>query len=191
MKVVLIIFSGFTRLRHFATCTLTAIKSIAKISYITSYLLFRTSATLKFINSKISVAIYNSFTHIVLIPISVFKHTCLLNILANLATFSTTSGTFRFFSVFVNSFFSYEIVLKGASFNPTNHGGLLSKNSFVFLIRNICASFKTFWKSLSNGWYVRLSSSRSSTWVILTLLSNVSLDTALALRICYLTSFCL
>ena len=135
MKVFSINFWGFTRLRYFKKCTLIVIKLIVKTSYIDSYVLFRKRATVKFINSKICVTIYNSFTNIVLIPISVFKLTCLLNILANLATLSITSGTFRFFGVFVSNFCSYEIVLKDASFTPTNHGRLLPKNSFAFLIR--------------------------------------------------------
>ena len=135
MKVFLINFCGFTRLRYFTKCTLIVIKTIAKISYIASYILFGTRATLKFINSKICIAIYNPFTNIVLIPISVFKLTCLLNILPNKATFSIISGNFRFFGVFVNNFCFYKIVLKGASFPSDNHGMLFSRNNFVFLIR--------------------------------------------------------
>ena len=132
MKVFLINFWGFTRLRYFTKCTLIVIKLIAKISYIDSYVLFRTRATVKRINSKICVPIYNSFTNIVLIIISVFKLLCLINILANLTTFSITSGTCRFFGVFVSNFCFYEIVLKDASFTPTNHGRLLSRNSTSF-----------------------------------------------------------
>ena len=112
MKVFLINFWGFTRLRYFTKCTLIVIKSIAKISYIASYVLFKTRATVKLINSKICVAIYKFFTNIVLVLISVFKLTCLLNILTNLATSSITSGTFRFFGVFVSNFCPYPIVLK-------------------------------------------------------------------------------
>ena len=135
MKVFLINFCGFTRLWYSTNYTLTVIKSIAKISYIDSYVLFRTRVTVKFSNSKICVSIYNSFTNIVLIPISVFRLTCFFNILVNLATFSITSGTFTFSSIFVSSFCSYEIVLKSASFTPASRGRLISKNSFVFLIR--------------------------------------------------------
>ena len=135
MKVQLILIWGFNRLRYFSKCTLIVIKSKAKISYITSCVLFRTGATVKFINSKICVAVYNSLSNILLIPISVFKLTCLLNILTDLATFTITSSTFRFFGVVVINFCSYQIVLKGANFTPTNHGRLLPKNSFVFLIR--------------------------------------------------------
>ena len=115
MKVYLINIWGFNRLRYFTKCTLTAIKSTAKISSITSYVLFRTGATMKLINIKICVAIDNPLSNIVLIPINVFKLTCLLNILANLATFTITSSTFRFFGVFVINFCTYQIVLKGGS----------------------------------------------------------------------------
>ena len=107
MKVFLTNFSGFTRLRCFTKCTLAVIKSIAKSSYIASYVLFRTRGTGKFINNKICVAIHNSFTNIVLIPISVFKLTCLLKILTNLATLTVTSGTFRFSGVSVSNFCPY------------------------------------------------------------------------------------
>ena len=71
-------------------------------------------------------------------------------------------------------------------------GGFSAKTVLCssFGVRSICVSFKTFWKSLINGWYVRLSTGRSSTWGFLSLLSNFSLDIALALRICSLTSFC-
>ena len=59
MNVYLINIWGFNRLRYFTKCILVVIKSLTKISYITSYVLFRTRATMKFINSKICVAIYN------------------------------------------------------------------------------------------------------------------------------------
>ena len=111
MKVFLTNFSGFTRLRCFTKCTLAVIKSIAKSSYIASYVLFRTRGTGKFINNKICVAIHNSFTNIVLIPISVFKLTCLFKILTNLATLTVTSGTFRFSGVSVSNFCPYFFAL--------------------------------------------------------------------------------
>ena len=76
-----LIFGGITRHRYFTKCTLIVIKSIVKIIYIDSYTLFRTSAIVEFINSKMGVAICNSFMNILLIPISVFKLTCPLNIL--------------------------------------------------------------------------------------------------------------
>ena len=104
MKVFLTNFGGFTQLRYFTKCILIVIKSIAKNSYIASYVLFRTRATGKFINSKFCVAIHNSFANIVLIPISVFKLTCILKILTSLATFTDTSGTFRFSGVSVSNF---------------------------------------------------------------------------------------
>ena len=105
MKVYLINIWGVDRLRYFMKYTLTFIKSIAKISYITSYVLFGTGATLKFINSKICVAIYNSLSNIVLFPISVFKLICLLNLLTNLAMcIISILSTFRFFGVFVITF---------------------------------------------------------------------------------------
>ena len=135
MIVKLINIWGFNRLRYFSKCTLIVIKSIAKTSYVTSYVLFTTGANVKFISSKICVAIYNSLSNIVLVSISVFKFTCLLNILTDLAAFIITSSTFRFFGVVVINFCSYQIVLKGASFTPANQGWLLPQNNFVFLIR--------------------------------------------------------
>ena len=56
MKVYLINIWEFNRLRYFTKCILIVIKSIAKISYITSYVLFSTGATVKFMNSKIWIA---------------------------------------------------------------------------------------------------------------------------------------
>ena len=64
MNVYLINIWGFNRLRYFTKCILVVIKSLTKISYITSYVLFRTRATMKFINSKICVAIYNIYIYI-------------------------------------------------------------------------------------------------------------------------------
>ena len=127
MKVQLIHIWGFNRLRYFLKCTLLVIKSKAKISYITSCVLFRIGATVKFINSKICVAVYNSLSNIVLISIRV------------------------------------------RTLHQPIMGGLSPKTALCssFGVRGICASFKTFWKYLSNGWYVRLSTSRSSIWVLL------------------------
>ena len=135
MKKFLINFWGFTRLRYFKKCTLIVIMLIAKISFIASYVLLRIRATGKFINRKICVAIYNTSTNIVIIPISVFKLTCLLNILTNLPMFSITSDTCRFFGLSVSKFCLYRIILKGASVTSTSHERLLPKNSLVFLIR--------------------------------------------------------
>ena len=135
MNVFLTNFWEFTGLRYFTKCTLIVIKSIAKISFIDSYLLFRARTTAKLISSKICVVIYNSFTNIVLVPISVFKLTCLLNIPRNLATFFVTSGNFRCFSVSVSNFYHYQIIFKVASFTPSNHGRLLPQIRFMFLIR--------------------------------------------------------
>ena len=84
---------------HLQTCIVTI--STGKISYIALYVLFRTRAMTKFANSKICIAICKSFTNIALVTISDFKLTYLLSILTNLATFSTTLGTFRFFGVSV------------------------------------------------------------------------------------------
>ena len=132
MNVFLINFWEFTGLRYFTKYTLLVIKSIAKISYIASYILFRARTTMKFINSKICVATYNSFRKIVIIPI---KLTCLLIIPRNLATFFVTSVNFRWFGVSVSNFCPYQIILKVASFPPSLHGRLLPQNSFMFLIR--------------------------------------------------------
>ena len=92
-------FGGLTDLDNLRNAHI-VIESIVKISYITSCVLFRTGAAVKFINSIICVAIYNFLLNIILIPISIFKFSCLLNVLTNLATFTITLNTFRFFGVF-------------------------------------------------------------------------------------------
>ena len=69
--------------------------------------MFRKTATVKFMDSKICVAIYNPFTNMVLIPMSLFKLACLLKILTNVATFTITWGTFRFSGVSVSNFCPY------------------------------------------------------------------------------------
>ena len=135
MNVFLINFYGFTRLRYFTKCTLIVIKTIAKIGYIACYILFRTRAPVKFINSKIYIAMYNPFTNIVFIPISVLKLTCVLNILTNLEMFTITSSTFRFLGVYVINYISYQIIHRSASFTLNNHGRRFSRNSFEFQIR--------------------------------------------------------
>ena len=80
---------------------------------------------MKFVTSKICVAIYNSFTNITLMTISVFKLICLLDILRNLATFTIPSGTFRFLDVFVCNFCTYQITFQGASFMQANQRRIL------------------------------------------------------------------
>ena len=146
MKVFLINIWGFTRLRYFMECTLIVIKSIAKISYIAFYVFFRIRATVKFINSKICVTIYNSFANIILIPINVFKLQCLFNILTNLPTFSITSGNFRFFSVSVSNFCPYQIILKMRALRQPIMGSFFQKAVLCssFCVRSICVSFKSF-----------------------------------------------
>ena len=119
----------FIWLRYFTKCFLIVIKLIAKICYIAFHVLFGKRATVEFINSKICVSIYNSFTNIALTPVSVLKLTRILNILTKQPPFSITSGTFRFFGVSVSNFRSNQIVLKGASFT------ILLRSSFLFLIR--------------------------------------------------------
>ena len=143
-------FGSLPDLQYFTKCTLIVTELIAKISYIAIYVLFITRAAVKYISIKTCVAIYNSFTN------SVFRLTRLFEILRNLVAFSITLASFRFIGIFVINFCSHEIILKSANFTPANHGRLLPQNSFVFLIRHksICASFKTFLESLSNGWYI-------------------------------------
>ena len=53
-------------------------------------------------------------------------------------------------------------------------------------MRSIFASIKTFWKSLNNGWCVRWSTSQSLNRHFFSLFNNIFIETALALRICYL-----
>ena len=121
---------GFTQLIYFTKCTLTIIKSIANISCIGSYVLPRTRVKMKFIDIKISVAIYNSFMNIVYIAISVFKLTCLFNTQTNLVMFAVTWVTFRFAGVSVCNICPYQIIFKDLSFTSTNHGRLLPKKQF-------------------------------------------------------------
>ena len=112
--------------------------------------------------------------------VSLNSHVPSIYWLTNLAIFTITSGTFRFFGVCLRNFCPYEIILMVASFY-TNHSWEASPQKhlrFSFVVRIICASFKTFWKSLSNGWYVRLSTSWSSNRGFLSLLSNAFLDIA-------------
>ena len=135
IKVFLINFLWFTRLWYFTQCIIIVIKTTAKIRYIASYILFRTRATVKFMNSKICLAICDPFKNIVFIPISIFKLMCLLSILTNLGTSIITSSTFKFFGIYVTNFCSYQTVLKGASFTLTSLGRLLPKNNLVFHIR--------------------------------------------------------
>ena len=85
----------------------------SKNSFTASCMLFRTLAKMKFVTSKICVAIYNSFTNTTLITISVFKLIYLLDILRNLATFTAASVTFRFLDVFVWNFCPYQITFGG------------------------------------------------------------------------------
>lgn len=79
----------------------------------------------------------------------------------------------------------WHFFLKGANLTPNNNRWFFPENSFLLLVRvkSTCASFKTLQKSLNNGLYVRLWTSYSSIRGSLLLLSNVSLETALALRI--------
>ena len=105
----------------------------SKNSFTASYMLFRTLAKMKFVTSKSCVAIYNSFTNITLITISVFKLICLLDILRHLATFTIASGTFKFLDVFVCSFCTYQITFQGASFMQTNQRRILPQ------IKQVCA----------------------------------------------------
>ena len=153
MKVLLINFWRFTRHRYFPKCTLTVIKSIAKICCTASYILFRTRATMKFVTSKICVAIYNSITNIVLTPISVFKLACLVNILTNRTMFTVTSRTFRLLGVSTSNFWPYQIFLKVWALRQSIMGGF-SPNSFMFLVRRVhSTSFKhihrhNFWENL-------------------------------------------
>ena len=75
VKMFLINFWGFTRLRLFPKSTVIIIQSIVKIGYIAFYVLLRTIARIKFVNGKTYAAIYTSLTNIVLIPISIYLQT--------------------------------------------------------------------------------------------------------------------
>ena len=89
-------FGGLPELDNLRIHPYSYYKSTAIISYIASYVLFRTRATMKFLKSKICVAIN---TNIVLTPISVFKLICVINIVTNLAMFTFLSDTLRLFGI--------------------------------------------------------------------------------------------
>ena len=113
-------------------------------------MLFRTLAKMKFVTSKICVAIYSSFTNTTLTTISVFKLIYLLDILRNLATFTTASSTFRFLDVFVCNFSPYQITFKGVIFMRIKGGFSPNKTSLCPSFSIFCASFKTLWKFFSS-----------------------------------------
>lgn len=72
------------------------IKSVAKVNYVDSYVLFKTRTT-KYVNSQSCVAVDNSFMmDIVLITISTFKLTWIVNILTTLTMCTITWGMFKF-----------------------------------------------------------------------------------------------
>ena len=118
----LINFLDFSQIRYFPKRNLIVIKLIAKINYIVSYVLFRTRTTMKFVNSKICVAIYSSF-----------KLTSLLNLQTNMATLIVKFGIFAFFGVCVSNFCPYQMALKSMNFTPTNNGRLIPRNNFMLL----------------------------------------------------------
>ena len=83
------------------------------MSSITLYVSFRTRNTINSATSKTCVAIYNSFANVELIPSSVFKLTCLLNVLTSLSACTVTSSAFRFLGVPVSNFRPYKIMCEG------------------------------------------------------------------------------
>ena len=76
----------------------------------------------------------------------------------------------------ISNFWSYEKNLEGGSFSQINHGKHLPRDSFMcflFDVRIVCASNKTFWKRLNNGWYTESNTIQSSTRGLKSLLNKV------------------
>ena len=146
MKVLLINFLRFIGLIYFPKCTLIVIYS--KISYIAFNVLFSTRPIMKCLNSKICAVIYTSSQ---LTAQSTYQRLQIYlspQYTEKLATYTVKSGTSRSISISVSNFWPYQIISKGGSFTPTNHGRLPETViCFSFGVRCICASLKILWKS--------------------------------------------
>lgn len=136
MKVLLINFLRFIGLIYFQKCTLIVIYS--KIYYIAFNVLFSTRPIMKCINSKICAVIYTSSqltTHSTYQRLQIYLSPQYNEKLATYTVKSDTSSVI---------FCPYQIISKGGSFTPTNHGRLPERViCFSLGVRCICASLKT------------------------------------------------
>ena len=116
MKVLLINFLRFIGLIYFQKCTLIVIYS--KIYYIAFNVLFSTRPIMKCLNSKICAVIYTSSqltTHSTYQRLQIYLSPQYNEKLATYTVKSDTSSVI---------FCPYQIISKGGSFTPTNHGRL-------------------------------------------------------------------
>lgn len=136
MKVLLINFLRFIGLIYFQKCTLIVIYS--KIYYIAFNVLFSTRPIMKCLNSKICAVIYTSSqltTHSTYQRLQIYLSPQYNEKLATYTVKSDTSSVI---------FCPYQIISKGGSFTPTNHGRLPEPViCFSLGVRCICASLKT------------------------------------------------
>lgn len=140
--MLLINFLRFIGLIYFQKCTLIVIYS--KICYIAFNVLFSMRPIMKCLNSKICAVIYTSSqltTHSTYQRLQIYLSP---QYNEKLATCTVKSGTSRFISISVSNFCPYQIISKGGSFTPTNHGRLPEPViCFSLGVRCICASLKT------------------------------------------------
>lgn len=134
--MLLINFLRFIGLIYFQKCTLIVIYS--KIYYIAFNVLFSTRPIMKCINSKICAVIYTSSqltTHSTYQRLQIYLSPQYNEKLATYTVKSDTSSVI---------FCPYQIISKGGSFTPTNHGRLPEPViCFSLGVRCICASLKT------------------------------------------------
>ena len=104
--------------------------------------------------------------------------------------FTFTLGTFRFLCVSVSIYCPCQIIFKGVSFMPTNHGRLLPKNIFcsLFGVRSICTLFQNFLKIPQQWMICQIKYQPIFNPKAAFIISNVFLDTALAFKVCSFTS---
>ena len=140
--MLLINFLRFIGLIYFQKCTLIVIHS--KICYIAFNVLFSTRPIMKCLNSKICAVIYTSSqltAHSTYQRLQIYLSP---QYAEKLATYTVKSGTSRFISISVSNFCPDQIISKGGSFTPTNHGRLPEPViCFSLGVRCICASLKT------------------------------------------------
>ena len=134
--MLLINFLRFIGLIYFQKCTLIVIHS--KICYIAFNVLFSTRPIMKCLNSKICAVIYTSSqltTHSTYQRLQIYLSPQYNEKLATYTVKSDTSSVI---------FCPYQIISKGGSFTPTNHGRLPEPViCFSLGVRCICASLKT------------------------------------------------
>ena len=145
MKVFFINFWWFIRLKNFIKCTLTVIKSIAKVSYISSTFCLEQKLqfnleTLKFVLQFITPLWISD-----LFP-SASPNSHVFSI------YRQTWERFLLERALLDSLI-YLIILKGVIFHQPIMRSFSLKTVLCssFGVRNIFALFKAFWKSVSNG----------------------------------------